>query len=60
MNCTVEEIKYFVYARRDQNEQWSNWSGAKSIDDAIKRGENAKRFGFEAKVVEIIHREVEI
>lgn len=50
--------RYYIYARRSKNENWSDWTSTNDIDRASFHVENIRNCGFIAKLVDKETKEI--
>ena len=44
------ENRYAIYAKRDDDEFWTDWCQVPYLPRAFEHAENIRRFGFKAKI----------
>lgn len=52
--------RYFIYARRNRDEKWTDWSQEDDIEKAMIHVENIRSLGFLAKMYNREEKEVVI
>lgn len=50
--------RYAVYARRQDEKNWSDWCRAPELEIAMNRCENIRKLGYKAKIYNIESKEI--